>query len=646
MSFSLTYSSCLFHWSIYICCSFRGGILSVVFPAVCFRPAGNLECPCLFSDLILFPFLLLFFYIVPYPSFSSMSFSLIYICCSFRGGILSVVFPTVAICFWPAGNLECPCLFSDLILFPFLRLFFYIVPYPSFSSMSFSLTYICCSFRGGILSAVFPAVAICFWHAGNLECPCLFSDLILFPFLLLFFYIVPYPSFSSMSFSLIYICCSFRRGILSVVFPTVAMCFWPAGNLECPCLFSDLILFPFLLLFFYIVPYPSFSSMSFSLIYICCSFRGGILSVVFPAVAICFWPAGNLECPCLFSDLILFPFLLLFFYIVPYPSFSSMSFSLIYICCSFRGGILSAVVATVAICFWPAGNLECPCLFSDLILFPFLLLFFYIVPYPSFSSMSMSFSLVYICCCFRGGILSVVFRTVAICFWPAGNLECPCLFSDLILFPFLRLFFYIVPYPSFSSMSFSLIYICCSFRGGILSVVFPTVAICFWPAGNLECPCLFSDLILFPFLLLFFYIVPYPSFSSMSFSLIYICCSFRGGILSAVFPTVAICFWPAGNLECPCLFSDLILFPFLLLFFYIVPYPSFSSMSFSLIYICCSFRGGILSVVFPTVAICFSPAGNLECPCLFSDLILFPFLLLFFYIVPYPSFSSMSFSLI
>ena len=134
-------------------------------------------------------------------------------------------------------------------------------------------------------------------------------------------------------------------------------------------------------------------------------------------------------------------------------------------------------------------------------------------------------------------------------------------------------------------MSFSLIYICCSFRGGILSVVFPTVAICFWPAGNLECPCLFSDLILFPFLLLFFYIVPYPSFSSMSFSLIYICCSFRGGILSVVFRTVAICFWPAGNLECPCLFSDLILFPFLLLFFYIVPYPSFSSVFFIDLYL-------------------------------------------------------------
>ena len=470
-----------------------------------------------------------------------MSFSLIYICCSFRGGILSVVFPTVAICFWPAGNLECPCLFSDLILFPFLLLFFYIVPYPSFSSMSFSLIYICCSFRGGILSVVFPTVAICFWPAGNLECPCLFSDLILFPFLLLFFYIVPYPSFSSMSFSLIYICCSFRGGILSVVFPTVAICFWPAGNLECPCLFSDLILFPFLLLFFYIVPYPSFSSMSFSLIYICCSFRGGILSVVFPTVAICFWPAGNLECPCLFSDLILFPFLLLFFYIVPYPSFSSMSFSLIYICCSFRGGILSVVFPTVARCFWPAGNLECPCLFSDLILFPFLLLFFYIVPYPSFSSMS--FSLIYICCSFRGGILSVVFPTVARCFWPAGNLECPCLFSDLILFPFSSFSLYCsLPFSISAPGRHS---ICCFCSHMFLTRREPGVPLSLFRPYPL------------PF---------YPSFSSMSFSLIYICCSFRGGILSVVFPTVAICFWPAGNLECPCLFSDLILFPFLLLF--------------------------------------------------------------------------------
>ena len=126
--------------------------------------------------------------------------------------------------------------------------------------------------------------------------------------------------------------------------------------------------------------------------------------------------------------------------------------------------------------------------------------------------------------------------------------------------PFSPPFLLYCSWPFLFFMSFLLIYICCSFRGGILSVVFPAVTICFWPAGNLECPCLFSDLILFPFL--FFYIVPYPSFSSVSFSLIYICCSFRGGILSVVFPTVAICVWPAGNLECPYFFSDLILFPF------------------------------------------------------------------------------------
>ena len=331
------------------------------------------------------------------------------------------------------------------------------------------------------------------------------------------------------------------------------------------------ILFPFLLLFFYIVPYPSFSSMSFSLIYICCSFRGGIYLLFSPAVAICFWPAGNLECPWLFSDLILFPFLLLFFYIVPYPFLSSMSFSLIYICCSFRGGILSAVFPTVAICFWPAGNLECPCLFSDLVLFHFLLLFFYIVPYPSFSSMS--FSLIYICCSFRGGILSVVFPCCSHMFLTRREPGVPLSLFRSYPFPF--------PPPfllhcslitlSFSSMSFSLIYICCSFRGGILSVVFPTVAICFWRAGNLECPCLFSDLILFPFSPPFLLSCSLPFLFFMSFSLIYICCSFRGGILSVAFPTVAICFWPAGNLECPCLFSDLILFLFLLLFFYIVP---------------------------------------------------------------------------
>ena len=388
--------------------------------------------------------------------------------------------------------------------------------------MSFSLIYICCSFRGAFYLLFFHCSHM-FLTRRDLECPYFFSDLILFPFLLFFFYIVPYPSFSSMSLSLIYICCSFRRGILSVVFPTVAICFWPAGNLECPCLFSDLILFPFLLLFFYIVSYPSFSSMSFSLIYICCSFRGGILSVVFPTVAICFWPAGT------WSALVSFPILSSSLF----SSFSSILFlTLPFLLCLFHWSISAVVSGRHSICCFP----HCSHMFLTRREpgVPLFLFRSYPLPFspPFLLYCSLPFLFFYVffidlcCCSLRGGILSVVFPTVAICFWPAGNLECPCLFSDLILFPFLLLFFYIVPYASFFLMSFSLIYICCSFRGGILSVVFPSVAICFWPAGNLECPCLFSDLILFPFLLLFFYIVPYAS--------VFLLCLFHWSISAVV----------------------------------------------------------------------------------------------------------------
>ena len=130
----------------------------------------------------------------------------------------------------------------------------------------------------------------------------------------------------------------------------------------------------------------------------------------------------------------------------------------------------------------------------------------------------------------------------------------------------------LVPYPSFSSMSFTLIYICCSFRGGILSVVFRHCSHMFLtrrePGVPLSLfrpyPLPFSP----PFLLYVF--LTLPSFS-MSFSLIYICCSFRGGILSVVFPTVAICFWPAGNPGVPLsLFRS-----------YPLPFsPSFSSILF------------------------------------------------------------------
>ena len=185
--------------------------------------------------------------------------------------------------------------------------------------------------------------------------------------------------------------------------------------------------------------------MSFSLIYICCS-------------------------------LILFPFLLLFFYIVPYPSFSSMSFH----------WSISAVVSGEA--FYLLFT-HCSHMFqthrepgSALVSFPI----FSSSLFSSFSSI-LFLTLPFLLCLFHWSISAVAsgeafyLSTVALCFWPAGNLECPCLFSDLILFPFSPPFLLYCSLPFFSSMSFSLIYICCS-------------------------------LILFPFSSLFFYIVPYPSF--------------------------------------------------------------------------------------------------------------------------------------
>ena len=154
-------------------------------------------------------------------------------------------------------------------------------------------------------------------------------------------------------------------------------------------------------------------------------------------------------------------------------------------------------------------------------------------------------------------------------------------------------------------MSFSLIYICRSFRGGILPVVFPIVARCFWPAENLECPCLFPDLILFPFLLLFFYIVPYPSFSSMFFSLIYICCSFRGGILSVVFSYCSHIFLTHREPVVPLSLFRSYPLPFSPPFLLYCSLPFLFFYVFSLIYICCSFRGAY--------SLSFSPAFLLYC---------------------------------
>ena len=140
-----------------------------------------------------------------------------------------------------------------------------------------------------------------------------------------------------MSFSLIYICCSLREAFY-LLFSLCSHMFLTRGEPGVPLsLFRSYPLPfspPFLLSLF--LNYSSFSSMSFSLIYICCSFRGGILSVVFPTVAICFWPAGNLECPCLF-----FPTLSSSLF----SSFSSILFlTLPFLLCLFHWSI-SAVVS-------------------------------------------------------------------------------------------------------------------------------------------------------------------------------------------------------------------------------------------------------------------------------------------------------------
>ena len=238
----------------------------------------------------------------------------------------------------------------------------------------------------------------------------------------------------------------------------------------------------------------------------------------------------------------------------------------------------------------------------------------------------MFFSLIYICCCFQGGILSVVFRTVATCFWPAGNLECPCLFSDLILFPFLLLFSYIVPYPSFSSMSFSLIYICCSLIiflfssfSSILFLTLPVLLCLFhWSISAVVSGEAFYLL----FSLLYPYVsgpqgtwsalVSFPTLSSSLFSsfssilfltLPFLLCLFHWSITAVVsgkaFYLLIICCFP----HCSHMFLarrepgvPLSLFrpyplPFSPSFFLYcsLPFP------FSLTYICCSFRGGILS---------------------------------------------------
>ena len=106
-------------------------------------------------------------------------------------------------------------------------------------------------------------------------------------------------------------------------------------------------------------------------------------------------------------------------------------------------------------------------------------------------------------------------------------------------------------------------------------------------------------------------------------SLIYICGSFRGGILSAVFPTVVTCLWPAVDPGVP------------------FPFPLFLSCScpslFFYVFIHWSIRAvvsvGILSIFFPFIAT-FS-AGEWGMPFFFSSSLFSPFSSILFLTLPF-----------
>ena len=113
------------------------------------------------------------------------------------------------------------------------------------------------------------------------------------------------------------------------------------------------------------------------------------------------------------------------------------------------------------------------------------------------------------------------FSTIATCLCPVGE---PVPFSR-ILFPFLVLLSYDVPFLSFLLYLFCpLIYICCSFHGHSMCV-FLTIATCLWPAGQSGVPC---SLILFSLLVYAFPFLSFPFLQCLFCPLSYICCSFHG----------------------------------------------------------------------------------------------------------------------
>jgi hypothetical protein len=96
-------------------------------------------------------------------------------------------------------------------------------------------------------------------------------------------YAFPFLSFPFLFFNVFFahwaIFAVVSTGFLCVLFPTIATWLWPAGESGFP---SSLILFSFLVLSFYDIPFLSFPSTSFLPIDLfCCSLHGHSMCVFF-----------------------------------------------------------------------------------------------------------------------------------------------------------------------------------------------------------------------------------------------------------------------------------------------------------------------------------------------------------------------------
>ena len=484
-------------------------------------------------------------------------------------------------------------------------------------------------------------------------------------------------------------------GILCVPFRTIGTCLCPVGE---PVPFSR-ILFPFLVLFSYDVPFLSFPFLFFYAFFahwsesavFCCSFHGHSMCS-FPHCSHVFVPCGGtcslVSCPLPFSCPFLlwcsFPFLSFSFPFLSFPLFFSLSFPFLLclfcpltesavFCCSFHGHSMCSFPHCSHV-FVPCGgtcsflsyplHFSCPFLRPMMLLsfrflsFPFLSFPFLSFPFPSFPFF---FPFPFLLCLFahwsKSAVFCCSFHGHSMCSFPhCSHVFVPCggtcsFLSYPIHFSCPFLLWCSFPFFSFSFMPCLLIDLNLLYSAvvsmGILCVPFPTVATCLCPVGE---PVPFSR-VLFPFLVLFSYDFPFLSFSSMPFLPIDLNLLYSAvvsmGILCVPFPTIGTCLCPVGE---PVPFSR-VLFPFLVLFCYDVPFLSFPFLFFDALFahwsefavFCCSFHGHSMCS-FPHCSHVFVPCGGtcslFSCPLPFSC----PFLLWCSF--PFLSFPVLSFPFI